>query len=263
LFTSLRVDELLEPEWVELGYGLSTPEEDQPIDSLLDESDLHETELGLTDTQRETLISDDQLRAAAAVLDLWADEEEDDETQRTERAHVTARILGRALRVFERAQDEYALDSVPGIMVFEPSLTPTVCRYLKACAVSHRRAVRDCLDEVCESRISSDWQRLWIANVAGELPRRRGGAELSHVRWLEEQMQSSHPAIRAEAQLALCRRRLVTREVALQATKSLPAQFQSLALMGASLLWPESDAERLAGSALDRLRIAWARERFA
>lgn len=256
LFASLEVEELDEMESGE--YALDDSLVDvvgEPM--LLNENDFDEGDLSTEDAVDQGSVNASQLLAASKVIDLWVEEEEDDETQRSEPASVTARLLARALRVCTRAQDSRALEHVASILVYEPSLTPTVARYVRACGETARREVRNTLDVVCESGIVSTWQALWIAYVAGELPRRRGGGQFAHVEWLQGQLRSQHPALRAEAVLALSRRRLATPEQVLEVAVGLPAMHMSTAVLALAALGDEAAASAVAESDLDRLRINW------
>lgn len=261
LFEELEIEELEEPEGGDY-LNLGPPTADLPR-ALLAEDEFDEADMvphGEEDAQEG--ISEAQLHAASKVLNSWVAEEEDEETQRAERAHITARLLGRALRVFALAQDDRALGNVPAMLVYEPSLTPTISRYMRAAGHFARSKCRDALNEVCQSGIVSYWQATWMAYVAGELPRRRGGAESSHVLWLKKQLSSRNSALRAEAALALARRRLVpvsdVNEVLVAASPvDRPTVVIALAALG-----DEGAAMNAADSELDRLMIGWALDRF-
>lgn len=261
LFADLDVEELDEPEANEY-----TDEEDldegEAHATLLDEDDFDEGEVGTDDVIEGGSVSAAQLLAASKVIDLWVAEEEDEDTQRSEPASVTAKLLGRALRVFAKGQDPRALEHVASILVYEPSLTPTIARYVRACGEFARGDARDTLDEVCGSGIVSTWQALWIAYVAGELPRRRGGGNHDHVEWLKAQLRSRQPALRAESLLALARRRLVTTEEVLDVAAGLPALHSPTAILALAALGAEEAAGSVAESDLDRLRIEWGLERL-
>lgn len=260
LFTSLDVEELEEPDFGDYGNLGWVGELDRP-DVLLDESDFDEGEVGSTDdTDSPAMVSDAQLAAARKVLQLWEEEEEDEETQRAEWAQVTARLLGRALRVLSIGHDTSALEHVAALLVYEPSLTPTISRYLHSCAGPHRRAARDTLDEVCRSGIVSPWQAVWVAYVAGELPKKRGGDDLPHVAWLREQLQSPYPVLRAESAMALARRGLVGADTLRNLLPLLPPSHRPTILIALAALGAETAATNAADSELDRLRVQWALE---
>lgn len=257
LFTALEVEELDEPEFSDYGneFDLDFTGE---TSALIDAEDFDEGDVGNEDAADEGVVSEAQLMAAAKVLELWMEKDEDEDTQRTDLASVTANLLGRALRVFTRGRDPRALDYVPSLLVYEPSLTPTIVRYLRAGGQFARAETRDALDEVCRSGIVSTWQAVWIAYVAGELPRRRGGHQRSHVGWLKGQLRSRQPVLRAEAVLALSRRHLVTAEEVLDVAAGLPAMHRPTALLALAALGDEEAARGLLESDLDRIRVEWA-----
>jgi len=261
LFAALDVEALDEPMLLEYADW-------QQFDviggeaALIDEEDFDDGDVGTGQAADEGDVSEAQLLAASKVIELWPEEEEDDDIQRSDPASVTAKLLGRALRVFSRGQDPRALGHVASMLVYEPSLTPTIARYVRACGGFAFSDARDTLDEVCESGIVSTWQALWIAYVAGELPRRRGGAQRSHVEWLRAQLRSRQPALRAESVLALARRRLVTTEEVLEVAASLPAMHRPTAVLAITALGAEAAARAVAESDLDRLRIEWGLERL-
>lgn len=263
LFASLDVEELDEPHQGDYPDDFDLDDVVER-DSLLDQDEFDEGDVGTEPdaTVEDETVSQAQLTAASKVIDLWIEEEEDDETQRSERAQVTSKLLGRALRVFTLGQDPSALDHVASMLVYEPSLTPTVARYLRTCGEVARRESRDALDDVCRSGIVSTWQAIWIAYVCGELPRRRGGERLAHVGWLRDQVRGPHPALRAEAALALARRRLVTVDELLDVAAGLPEMHRPTALLALAALGEEDVALNSADSELDRIRVQWGLRRL-
>jgi hypothetical protein len=208
--------------------------------------------------------SDAQMTAADRVFDRWLAEEEDEETQRRESAHVTASLLQRALRVFGSAGESSALRHVTSLLVYEPSLTPTISRYLIQCIEEHRSEVTDALNDACESRVMNAWQCAWISYVAGSLPRRRRRrtAETSppHVEWLKEQSRNSNPALAAESILALARRRLVTIEEVSAVLSRLTSVQRPTGIIALAALGDERVALNAAPTSIDRMRVQWAIE---
>lgn len=262
LFDELEVEALAEPDAEEYGEDALFGALDR--ESLLDEDDFDEGDLAEIHNGESEYeeISDAQLLAASRVTDLWVREDEDDDVQRSERAHVTAKILGRALRVFTLGRDPSALEHTASILVYEPSLTPTVARYLRACGRFARTETRQALDDVCTSGIVSTWQAIWIAYAAGELPPRRPRRRIPHVEWLREQCRSSDPALRAEAAMALARRRLASSAELLNISAGLPEMHRPTLLLAMVANGNEGEANATADSELDRLRIEWASERL-
>lgn len=208
-------------------------------------------------------VSESQLEAARQVLRLWMDEDEDADVQQQEAAKVTAVLLRKALRVFARASDTTALDAVTSILVYEPSLAPYVAAYLRSCADTDRTETLKALDDVCSSRIASAWQAVWIAFVAGDVPRRQGGATRPHVTWLKQQLNSEHPAVAAEAALALARRRFVRPSDLDDLLRRISAVHRPTVVVALGALGDEAAAAAAGNSHLDRLRVAWALEELA
>jgi reverse transcriptase-like protein len=255
LFDELDVEDLDEPEY-------SEEEDEEQAHVLLDEAHFDEGDI-VNGSERETdrgSVSEAQLAAAAKVFQRWVDEEEDDEIQRREAAQVTAALLRRALRVFTKAGETDALENVTAMLVYEPSLTPTIARYVRRCAAVDRAAARRALDDVCESGVLSAWQSAWVAWIAGELPRRRGGQDLAHVRWLKHQMSSPHHFVAAEAAVALARRRLVSYPDLYAMIDRLPPMHHPTIVVALGALGDEEATLQAAGSELDRLRATWALE---
>lgn len=195
------------------------------------------------------------------VLRRWLEEEETDEAQHREEAQVTAVLLGRALRVFARAEDSAAIEALTAMLVYEPSLTPTVVRYARRCISAHRRAVESALDQACNSGVLSAWQAVWVAYLAGEIPRRRRGVrEADHIAWLRRQVNSSNSAIAAEPILALARRRLATVDEVNAVVRGLTPVQRPTGILALAAVGGERLAAGAAPSQLDRFRAAWAVE---
>jgi len=257
LFDELEVEGLDEPEYMD-------PANRSDVVGLIGSEEPEEEEAIIRANEAESVlaVSDAQVTAATEVLNRWLAEEEDEETQRRESAHVTATLLGRALRVLAVAHDERALESVTAMLVYEPSLTPTIARYLSSCRQEHPSQVRGALDEICRSDVVNAWQAVWIAYVAGSLSRRRrrGADDPDHVTWLRKRSNSSNSVIAAEAMLALARRHLVsTDEVSSVLNRLSPVQ-RPTGVVALGALGNERYARDAAPSELDRFRVAWASE---
>lgn len=257
LFEALQLEELEEPD---RGWYDEADADDEVAElptQLLDEPDFEDGELGLDELPPGSHeISEAQIAAATAVLEAWTYEDEDDETQRSEHARVTARLLGRALRVFGHAGSPLAIGQVASMLVYEPSLTPTIMRYVQALGRVERNLAQEALDDVCGSGIVSAWQSVWVAHVAGDLAPRRGGANRPHVQWLRAQLTSQRDSLRAEAALALARRRLASIEELLDVLQGLPESHRPTVLIAIAIIGGRDRALDLAESELDRLRVA-------
>lgn len=205
LFADLEVEALDEPEYFDdEDWDMSDEEED--VHALLSEPEFDEGEVVADNddngAENDVGVSPAQLTAARTVLEQWASSE-DDTTQHPEAAQVTNTLLGRALRVLARAEDVSALEYLTRMLVYEPSLTPTIARYARRCIGGAPRRVRAALDQTCDSGIVSAWQAVWIAYVCGEVPpTRRRNPDSQHTSWLRSQAQSANSAIASEAVLA-------------------------------------------------------------
>jgi hypothetical protein len=271
LFADLEVEDLGEPEyWDDEGWEDDDDEEEENEgrdQALLADQDFTEGDVATeTEDHRidETTVSQDQLTAARAVLERWLAEQSDDVVRHRETAQITATLLGRALRVLARAEDPGGLDKMTMMLVYEPSLTPTIVRYARRCISTHRDNVVQALDDTCESGVVSAWQAIWVAYLAGELPRRRrrvqNAGHVGHVAWLRDQAKSPNSAVAAEAILALARRNFVTADEVNSVLSRLTTVQRPTGIVALASLGTEALAASGTPSELDRLRAAWAVE---
>ena len=230
--------------------------------SLVPGSDAGDLESEQADMEPEA-IAPSQLLAARRVLLRWLEEEEDDETQRAEFAQITAKLVARALRVATISADTLAFPFLPQIIVYEPSLTPAVCHYLRACALNHRKEVVLVLNDICRSGIVSAWQALWICYAAGSIPRRpqlRGAREPEFVAWLRTIfLNHRKPALRAEAALALATHRKVSAAELKDALETVGPLHRPTIFIALAVLDQEAVGMQLAGSEIERLYASWRR----
>jgi hypothetical protein len=262
LFESLDLEELDEPNGG--GYDENLVDDFIDTESLLQDSEIEfeDAEIGAgPEPQDDEPVSESQLAAASKVLDLWISEEEEHDVQIAEPAKITAKLLGRALRVLALGGDASALDSVTAMLVYEPSLTPTITGYVRSMIQYEEQAVSDVLDDVCQSHIVSAWQAIWMAFIAGELSSDIGRS--AHTTWLRDQLQSPQASLRAEALLALSRRHLITRVKALEELNGLPSMHRATGLLAVVALGDSRSARGVADSELDKLRIEWGQRRLA
>lgn len=263
LFASLDVDVLDELDFGE--YSDVAPlSPDGRRDSLLDEPGSDEAN-GLRDDESDDLVpvSPTQIAAAIAVVKAWIEEVEDDDPQRSERARITAALLGRGLRVLTRAGDPSVLEHVAHVLVYEPSLTPTVARYIRHCGRVDGEFTRHALDGICDKPILSAWQALWVASVAGDLPKQGGGSEFPHVSWLRQQVESRHSGLAAESTLALARRGLIGAGEVTAALARVPALHRPTVLLALTAIGEDELAKKAADTELDRVRIRWGFDHLA
>jgi hypothetical protein len=260
LFRRLDVDTLPDFESDYMEFEGDGQEPNSLLPSLLGEED--ETEVVAHEgTEDDTLVTEAQVEAAHKVVSHWLEEDEDDDSQRQESAKVTAALLGRALVVFAKASDLRPLTNVTSMLIYEPSLTPTIARYISSCASVDRKAALQALDDICGSDAMSPWQSIWIAAVAGSIPGGRTRATSPHVVWLQHQMTSPHDALAAEATFALARRRLATVKAVNAVVHRLSDVHRPTGLLALAVL-SERQALSSSESLLDRFRAEWAASRF-
>jgi hypothetical protein len=208
-----------------------------------------------------TTVSGAQVEAAHEVFRDWMEEEEDDQTQRQDSAKVTATLLRRALIVFSKASDLSALDAATHMLVYEPSLTPTIARYVNSCTRADRQATRRALDAICKESAISPWQAVWVAVVAGNIPKAGTRKNSDHIKWLTHQMESRYQAVAAEATLALARLRMTSVDAVNNVLVRVSDVHRPTLTLALATLNHEA-ATRSAGSLLDGFRTAWGAEHF-
>lgn len=97
------------------------------------------------------------------------------------------RLLRRALGVLTRDQDPRALPQMLELLIYIPSLTPSLCRYLIAVNESAPRQIVEVLDEALKTASLNDWQRVWLLSVITEvdllLPH-SGGDDRMRLEWV-------------------------------------------------------------------------------
>jgi hypothetical protein len=262
LFDDLEVEVLVEPDLYEdVVFAIPV----QGPTTLSSEPDFDEADMspngGSDDLEP---VTEAQVAAARKVVEVWLDEEEDEDTQRQDTARVTTVLLRRALRILTAAKDPSALGHITYMYVYEASLTPTISSYLQACATDARAAVVRALNDVCKSNVAGPWQQMWLAFVAGAMPGRRVGTNPPrYLRWLVAQIESTHAGVAAEAAVALARRGLVQPDEIDRVIRRMPAAHRLTAVMALGALGDEERAVKATDSAVDKLVVKWALEHLA
>lgn len=256
IFDDLDIEELEDVEYFD--------DEELGVTSLLEEDEFEEGEL--VNSSEEDLVVQEaprqtQVIAARAVLERWELESADPEVRRDETVQVGASLLRRSLQVLGNAKETAALPYIAPLLVYMPSLTPTISKYMIQCADGYSRSVINALDEVCQSRVLNAWQATWISYVAGAMPRRRPVLRSTvNVQWLQAQIQSASPAVSAEAILALARRRLVSVEQINMVLSRLTPVQRPTGIIALAVVGDEEMARKAAPSAIDKIRVEWAGE---
>jgi hypothetical protein len=142
---------------------------DQPLRSV-DEDEVLTTD----EPERAENVDPRRLRAARRAWDLWLDEDESEETQASQKAAITQSLLSKALPILGNAGDQKPLETLSYLLRYEPALTPQIAAYIKAYASKGpgaRMRVRRALNQVVGEQFLNEWQGMWLAHVAGSIPR--------------------------------------------------------------------------------------------
>lgn len=200
-----------------------------------------------------------QVAAARIVVDRW-EPAEDDFTGPFWSPRVRSILLRKSLQTLGRAADPYALSEVTGILVSQPHLTPLVCTYMRSLAPVYPDDVLATLNKVCRRDISSVWQSVWISYCIGEVfghISRRTGRTLTE--WLRGHLRSRHPALAAEAALALARRRSIKTGEINEILLSVPPVHRSTLIVALGVAATDSDAP-MGDDLVERWQFNWGRE---
>ena len=153
----------------------------------------------------------------AVSLLLRAVDEDDDEWDLHNVGHDEVGRLRRALWSLVRNPDERALDALTPLVIYVPSLTPVLCRYAQAAATEHTDRVAAQIDDIVARVSLGSWQRLWFCNLirsTGLVGDDAGGEIGERNAFLRKAtIDQNHPAVRAEASLALAGAEGFTTEV--------------------------------------------------
>lgn len=146
-----------------------------------------------------------QVRAAQRAWEIWASEDESEEKQSTIEAAITETLIGRALPILGRAGDETPLGHVSALLRFEPALTPQISAYMSELSTSSppatRTRIRRKLDDLVYEASFSAWQKIWLAETAGNIHPARTTPK--HYEWLRDCLMDSNAALVATAAAAL------------------------------------------------------------
>lgn len=191
-----------------------------------------------------TEVEPHQVGAARLLLDLW-DQEEPAIGEDWSRAtwSVLLRKAFAVLTVDAENADLHPItrDLATELLLHEPHLTPNLVNYLVAVGQVDTDVVVALLDEVTGKHIMSPWQQLWLAHLAGTLPR-TVSTRSGHHQWLVNQAENGrHDAVAARATLALAQRQQLTLKAA-QATyeRVSPVHRRTVALARAAAHGPDS-----------------------
>lgn len=118
------------------------------------------------------------------------------------------RLIRRALNGLARFADPRGIPELSRIVVYAPSITPDIMRYLEAVHVGARDGAVKFLDQLRVETTQNDWQKLWLINTMRRLELLAEGEPAVEVAprraWIHGVKKStSNAALRAEAALAL------------------------------------------------------------
>jgi len=200
-----------------------------------------------------------QIEAARRVVDHWASDGIVEHPQLAWSKTVQSVLLRRALGVLSAVRDTHALGATTAILVHEPHLTPNVCNYLRSVAEVERGAVVRQVGRICRRRIVSVWQAVWLSHLCGEISR-SGSTRVvpAYVEWLRLQVASEHPALAAQALLALARRRSVDASRAVEMLSVIPRVHRPTVLMALAVLDPAAPSVLTGDDMLERWQAEWA-----
>ncbi len=206
--------------------------------------------------------------AAQALASTYLDElvttrRGDDHHSSAEGQPESIARLNRAMRILVSARNPVGLRLLPALLVYEPVATPYIAAYLRACAEDDRSEVTRTLGQISRSGITGPWQSLWMAFVAGDIERGTTRKASHHINWLRELTSSRHPAVAAEATLALARRGFMTPDGVAEVLRRLPKVHRSTAVLAMAALGDEARANATAEDHLDHIRIRWGLEELA
>ncbi|MFI2563561.1 RNA-directed DNA polymerase [Paenarthrobacter sp. NPDC018779] len=167
---------------------------------------LEEDALFSTPTDEVVIDNPEQMRAAKKAWDIWVNEAESDAKQSTTDAAITETLLGRALPILGRSGVVEPVAYLSKLLRFEPALTPQISAYiteLAATGPAARTKLRRTLDLLVEEQNFSVWQKVWLAEAAGNI--RPAKTEYKHYAWLQECVTGQNPALAATSAAAVGR----------------------------------------------------------
>lgn len=204
--------------------------------------------------------SEDAQEVASSFIDDLVSARRNDQAHVVDSHLESSVLLNRAIKILVRSRNPVALGHAPALIVYEPVSTPYIAAYLRSCSEHDRSDVIRSLGRISRSGITSPWQQVWISFVAGDIDRRPSTRVTSHVKWLQSLTRSMHPAVAAEAMLALARRGFTTANEVTEVLERLPRVHKSTAVLALAALGDEKRALAAADDLLDQLRVRWGLE---
>lgn len=194
-----------------------------------------------------------QVAAAQRAWQLWVRGEAGEEVSHQDAA-ITVSLLSRALPILGAAGDDDPIQDLSLLLRREPALTPQVASYLINLGTNDRRArtlARQALDQLVGEDSFSTWQRMWLAEAAGQV---RPSADRPLYRWLVECVASAPAPLAATAAAAIGRLGLPQPDALAAALDRVGPVWRGLALWALASVDP-SHATECADSRLERILI--------
>lgn len=169
----------------------------------LDLHDLDEFDVGFAGDVAADVATVDAPRAAfgAGVWQIWSDPNSNNHN-----APVVRSLLAHVLPDLGTVGERGPLDKLDELLRRAPDLTPNAATYLENYAMHSQLArshVRTRINEVAAEDTLSEWQKIWLVHVAGDL--RRTTRAPKYVPWLEECVRNGGGPLAGYAAAALGR----------------------------------------------------------
>lgn len=233
-------------------FGIGTPYADDTVVTPLNLHDLDAFDAGFDNDSSDDAGEVDAQRAAFVrrVWVIWNNPDSDNH-----RAPVVRQLLARALPDLGAVRDFEPLDKLDELLRTAPDLTPNAAGYLENLAKRgghSRHTIRTRISEVAVEDTLSEWQKIWIAHVAGRLHRTEVAP--TYVKWLEDCVSTGHGLLAAYAAEALGRIRHGDPGLFAEALNRVGEEHKPPIIWALGRLDPER-ARSVADGALDRLLV--------
>lgn len=114
------------------------------------------------------------------------------------------RLLRRAINGLAKAHDPRGISAIFRLVVFTPSLMPTLMRYLTAVADGAPADAAAVVDDLIKDASQNDWQKLWVIDAMRSLNLLTSSAGDARAEWVRStHAETRNPPLRAFATRAL------------------------------------------------------------
>ncbi|GAB3055096.1 hypothetical protein GCM10027053_14880 [Intrasporangium mesophilum] len=104
------------------------------------------------------------------------------------------RRLRRALGALSNADDERAVTHLIKLLIFAPSLTPSICKYVTS-LTGDELGLDEFFDEVIAAPSLNDWQRVWITGTMSTLGLLDGNAGAARRDWVISERRETRDSV--------------------------------------------------------------------